>query len=98
MRNGYLNGPEDYENPLVSPLKSDLHDLPPAFVLTCSMDPLMEEGIDYVHKLQASGVPCDHINAIGMDHGCFSLDRRQEPSVQKVQEDAFAALKKALFQ
>ncbi|KAG2186457.1 hypothetical protein INT44_002679 [Umbelopsis vinacea] len=96
MKNGYINGPEDETNPLASPLKADLHDLPPAYLMTCSMDSLLEEGVDYAQKLNASGVPCEHVNAIGMDHGCFSLDRRQVPAVQQYQEMAFAAIKKAL--
>ncbi|KAI8582609.1 hypothetical protein K450DRAFT_268971 [Umbelopsis ramanniana AG] len=97
MKDGYINGPEDEINPLASPLKADLHDLPPAFVMTCSMDPLLEEGVEYVQKLKASGVPCEHINAIGMDHGCFSQDRRTDPDIQQYQDAAFAAIKKALI-
>ncbi|KAH8547491.1 Alpha/Beta hydrolase protein [Umbelopsis sp. PMI_123] len=98
MKDGYLNNVEEEAgHPHASPAKADLHDLPPAFLLTCEKDPLLEEGADFAHKLEASGVPCEYVNALGMDHGCFSLDRREYPAAQKYQEIVFAAIKKALF-
>jgi acetyl esterase len=53
----YLKSKSDVTNPLASPLlKDDLHDLPPAFVLTAEYDPLRDEAEAYVQKLVESGV------------------------------------------
>ncbi|HEY0806284.1 MAG TPA: alpha/beta hydrolase fold domain-containing protein, partial [Pseudonocardiaceae bacterium] len=35
---------------------TDLHRLPPACVLTCELDPMRDEGIDYARRLIAAGV------------------------------------------
>ncbi|KAM3584104.1 hypothetical protein VKS41_004070 [Umbelopsis sp. WA50703] len=93
----YLNGPEDMENPYCSPLKADLTGLPPAFVLTCEHDSLLEEGAELVRRLNEVGVPCEYVNALGLDHGVFHTSRHHFPAVGPYQTAAFVALKKALF-
>jgi acetyl esterase len=85
------------ENPYCSPLKADLTGLPPAFVLTCEHDSLLEEGAELVRRLNEVGVPCEYVNALGLDHGVFHTSRHHFPAVGPYQTASFVALKKALF-
>lgn len=53
----YLNGPADYTDPRVSPMKeADLSGLAPAIVITAGFDPLRDQGAEYAERLQAAGV------------------------------------------
>ncbi|KAI9289554.1 Alpha/Beta hydrolase protein [Umbelopsis sp. AD052] len=92
----YLNSREEAANIYVSPLKADLTGLPPCFLLTCQSDPLLEEGKDYVKKLQESGVPCEYYNVDGLDHGFVDVNKHRDPKVAPHQDAVFAALKKGL--
>lgn len=85
------------EHPYCSPMKADLSGLPPAFLLTCELDTLLEEGADYARKLNEAGVPCEYVNAAGLDHGFFGTNRHHLPAVGPFQQAAFASIKKALF-
>ncbi|CAM0141229.1 unnamed protein product [Umbelopsis sp. WA50703] len=91
---------KDYENPYLSPVKANLKDLPPAFVLTCGLDTLQDEGIDLAQKLGAFGVPCEHVHAGGFDHSFISMGRSNIGSTiaAKYQEATFMSLKLALFE
>lgn len=54
--NHYKRTDEDILNPMMSPLLTkDLSNLPPALVLTCSLDPLKDEGEAYADRLSAAG-------------------------------------------
>ncbi|KAH8549776.1 lipase/esterase [Umbelopsis sp. PMI_123] len=92
----YLNTPEDAQNIYVSPLRADLTGLPPCFLLTCESDALLPHGKKYVEKLQQSGVPCEYINALDVDHGFVDVNKHVEPKVAPYQDAIFAALKTAL--
>jgi acetyl esterase/lipase len=64
--------------------------------LTCQSDSLLEDGKDYVKKLQEFGVPCEYWNVVGLDHGFVTVNKHLDPKVAPHQDAIFAALKKAL--
>jgi acetyl esterase/lipase len=47
---------------------ADLSGLPPAYVLTCGLDPLRDEGLDYARRLACSGVPVELHHVPGAWH------------------------------
>jgi acetyl esterase len=57
-------------NPLTSPLYFGSHaGLPPAIVVTAHFDLLCTEGVEYVEKLRAAGVPVIHQHIPDLPHG-----------------------------
>jgi acetyl esterase len=82
----YLRSKSDVTNPLASPLlKDDLHDLPPAFVLTAEYDPLRDEAEAYVQKLVESGVEVWSKRYSGMIHGFTTFtDLFGDESIQDI--------------
>jgi len=73
-RKCYLSEDEDRLNPLASPLLAeDLRNLPPAIVVTASLDVLRDEGFAYVERLTEAGVPVKHIHFDGVFHGFVHL-------------------------
>ncbi|WP_102126320.1 alpha/beta hydrolase [Deinococcus planocerae] len=70
----YLADPAHAAHPHVSPLHAaELHDLPPALVLTAEFDPLRDEGIAYVEALRQAGVRAEHQPGPGMIHGFANM-------------------------
>lgn len=70
----YLADPAHGVHPHVSPLHAaQLHDLPPALVMTAEFDPLRDEGAAYAEALQAAGVRAGHLPGPGMIHGFANM-------------------------
>ena len=70
----YLTKPEDWDDPLASPLLTkDLSELPPALVMTAGFDPLRDEGAEYADQLSAAGVPVEYICYRNQIHGFVSM-------------------------
>jgi acetyl esterase len=70
----YLGPDGDGSNELASPLLAkDLSGLPPALVVTAGYDPLRDEGHEFAKRLEASGVPVEHVCHADMIHGFISL-------------------------
>jgi acetyl esterase len=58
-------------DPEVSPLYTPLAGLPPALILTGTLDILSDEGARYAEYLRCSGVHAEHESFAGMIHGFF---------------------------
>lgn len=67
--NAYVPKSEDRTNPEFAPiLAKDLSGLPPAYVITCEFDPLLDQGIAYEKRLKKEGVPTQYKMMEGMLH------------------------------
>jgi acetyl esterase len=92
----YLSDPSAAESPETSPLRADdLSRLPPAIVLTAEYDPLRDEGLAYVERLRAAGVPVTHHHYADMIHAFFAfvnMFERAEEAIAQVGADIRAAL------
>lgn len=62
-----------------SPMRADLTGMPPAVVVTASLDPIRDQGRAYAGALAAAGVPVTFREAVGTIHGFVTL-RRAVPS------------------
>lgn len=78
----------------LSPLfEEDLKDLPPAYVLTCGLDPLRDEGKLYADKLAAQGIPVEYWHEKMMPHGFLNF-AKMFPKGRKIPLDAADFLRK----
>lgn len=59
---------------LVAPARADSHaGLPPAVVVTATLDPLHSEGTAYAQQLRSAGVPVVHRDFAGLFHGFLTM-------------------------
>lgn len=85
----YLNGEEDKQNVLASPLlREDLTGLPPTLVITAEYDPLRDEGAMYAQRLREAGVPVEYTCYEGMIHGFFWMGGIMDKGAQAVSQVA----------
>jgi len=71
----YLPDEDRRVSPDASPLRApDLSGLPPAFVITCKLDPLASEGAAYAEALSAAGVRVEHVHEPDMIHGYIRMN------------------------
>ncbi|RDE05194.1 alpha/beta hydrolase [Sphingomonas aracearum] len=82
----------DPQHPRTSPLVADLAGLPPAVVVTASLDPIRDQGRAYAAGLIRAGVATVYREALGNIHGFITL-RRAIPSAAADVSVALAALK-----
>ncbi|MCM8730223.1 alpha/beta hydrolase [Hephaestia sp. GCM10023244] len=80
-----------------SPMQGDLGGLPPAVVVTASLDPLRDQGRAYAGALVDAGVPVVFREARGNIHGFANL-RRAIPSSEGDVAGALAALKAVIVE
>ena len=72
----YMRGPADMVDWRASPARAaDLAGTAPALVLTCSCDPLRDEGIDYARRLEREGVRVTHLHFSDQIHGFMSMGK-----------------------
>lgn len=70
----YFNDPDTEKlDPRASPIISNLHGLPPAFVTTSEIDLLRDDGEAYALALMQAGVPVQMRRYLGHPHGFLSL-------------------------
>lgn len=73
IQENYVAG-ADPKDPKVSPLfEDDLDKLPPAWVLTCGLDPLRDEGKLYYEKMEEAGNQVEHRYEKTMPHGFLNF-------------------------
>ncbi len=89
---GHAATPGDYR---AEPLNFDQTGMPPSLVTTASLDPLRDQGIAYIVKLNEAGVRVEHISAEGTIHGHINI-RQGIPSTQQDIEGYVTALKSML--
>jgi len=75
-----------------SPLRADLHGLPPAVVVTAGLDPIRDQGRAYAARLIEAGVAVTYREATGTIHGFLTL-RKAVPSAAGDVAGLLAALK-----
>ncbi|MGE0225889.1 MAG: alpha/beta hydrolase [Acetobacteraceae bacterium] len=92
----YICGTGDERDWRASPLRAaDLSGTAQALVLTCSYDPLRDEGIAYAQRLEREGVRVVHLHYSDQAHGFMSMGRIIRAADQAIDMMA-AALRKAL--
>ena len=82
--------------PRLSPLfEENLKGLPPAYILTCGLDPLRQEGKFYVDKLEINGVPVHYRHEKALPHGFLNFSRAF-PMAKKLPLDTGQFLRETL--
>jgi len=72
----YLSGRHDVADWRASPLRAaDLSGVAPAWVLTCTHDPLADEGAAYAARLAQEGVRVTHVHIADQMHGFLTMGR-----------------------
>lgn len=66
-------GEIELDNPIISPLYGQLKKVAPAFIVTVTHDVFHDEGVEYAHQLENSGVKVCFKNYIDQTHGFVNL-------------------------
>lgn len=85
----------DPASPRGSPMSGSVAGLPPAVIITASLDPIRDQGRAYAAALIAEGIPTVFQEAKGNIHGFVTL-RQAIPSSQADVAGALAALKQVI--
>ena len=76
FRDLYLKNRADWDDWRASPLRAaSLAGTAPAMVITCSHDPLADEGIAYAKRLEQDGVRVQHTHFSDQIHGFLSMGK-----------------------
>ena len=91
----YVAGADARDTRLSPLFETNLKGLPPAFILTCGLDPLRDEGRLYAKNLQANGVLVDYSHEKLLPHGFLNFTKAF-PKGRKVPLDAADFLRQHL--
>lgn len=91
----YVAGSDPRDTRLSPLFEKDLAGIPPAYVLTCGLDPLRDEGRAYARKLEVAGVKVKYSHERAMPHGFLNF-ARAFPKGRTVPHDAADFLRKHL--
>ncbi len=87
----YLPNKADYEDWRASPLLAkSLAGLPPAYVMTCGYDPLLDEGRAYAERMKKEGVAVEYREYSDMVHGFITMGRALDTANSALAECARA--------
>jgi acetyl esterase len=76
FRDLYLRNQTDWHDWRASPLRAaSLSGTAPAYVLTCSHDPLVDEGIAYASRLEQEGTRVMHVHFSDQIHGFLTMGK-----------------------
>ncbi|HEY1927176.1 MAG TPA: alpha/beta hydrolase [Caulobacteraceae bacterium] len=81
----YARG-HDMADPMISPLRGDLHDLPPTILTTGTRDLLLSDTVRTHQKLLQSGVHAELLVFEGMSHAQYTFDDRIPEDIQAFTE------------
>ncbi len=93
LRTGGLNREQVRDPDLMPLLATDYRGLPAAFVVTADIDPLRDDGVQYVRRLQAAGVAAQYRNEPELVHGYLRARHMSDRAA-----NSFAAIGTALTQ
>ena len=71
----YVAGADTTDTRLSPLLEKDLKNMPPAFILTCGLDPLRDEGKSYAQNLATHGCDVTYHHEKSMPHGFLNFAR-----------------------
>jgi acetyl esterase len=80
-----------------APIRGDLAGMPPAVIITASLDPIRDQGRAYAAALIAAGVQVIYREAVGNIHGFITL-RQAIPSAQSDVAGYLIALRAAIME
>jgi len=83
----YVGGADTQDTRLSPLFEKDLKCVPPAFILTCGLDPLRDEGKLYADNLKAHGVPVAYSHEKMLPHGFLNFSKAF-PKGRKIPLDA----------
>lgn len=89
----YVADSDPYDTRLSPLFEKDLQDLPPAYVLTCGLDPLRDEGKLYADNMKAHGVSVTYAHEKMLPHGFLNF-AKAFPKGRKIPLDAADFLRK----
>ena len=69
----YVKNDSEFVNPLVSPIFGNLNELPQAIMVTAELDPLRDQDLRYVNKLEQTGVKTLLLDYPATVHGFMDL-------------------------
>ncbi|MEQ1754433.1 MAG: alpha/beta hydrolase [Micropepsaceae bacterium] len=81
--NNVFSSDQDALSPLIDVLgRADLHNLPPATIITADIDPLMSEGRMLANRMREAGTTVNYKNYMGVTHEFFGLAAAIAPALR----------------